>query len=409
MLAASVLFAAGCDSTGPSSGPGESTTLEDSLSKSFRLFNADLVGVWQSGSSIADVNGDGNPDILLAGADSTLTPTAALYFGNGDGSFSKAQIDPRGVFVKSSTSIEDVNGDGHPDLFLTGDDVHNAPLQELFLGDGTGSFTKAETDLEGGEGGQSSFADFNEDGKPDLLITGREGGYLLDSRVYLGNGDGTFSKIDTDLPGNELGSHSIGDVNEDGIPDLLLTGAGDTSDGRVYRSALFLGNGDGTFTEANVGLPPARGSSTSIADVDGDGHLDLLISGKKRDGDLFTALYFGNGDGSFSRANAGLVDVWLGDNAIGDVNGDGPSDLLITGIDADEKPVTTLYLGHGDGTFSEADAGLFGAGDGSVSIADVDQDQDQDLLITGETTALADSAAPASILYENTGDWGETD
>jgi len=124
VLAASVLFAAGCDSTGTSPGPGESTTLDDSLSKSLRLFNANLVGVWQSGSSIADVNGDGNPDVLLAGADSTFTPTAALYFGNGDGSFSKAQIDLTGIYVKSSTSIEDVNGDGHPDLFLyenTGD------------------------------------------------------------------------------------------------------------------------------------------------------------------------------------------------------------------------------------------------------------------------------------------------
>lgn len=406
VLAGSVLFAAGCDSAGPSTGSGGSPDpVGDPISKYFRLFDPDLTDVEQSASSVADVNGDGNPDILLAGADSTGTPTAALYLGNGDGSFSPAQVDLTGVFVKSSTSIGDVSGDGHPDLFITGEDERNAPVQNLHLGDGTGSFTEANAVLEGGERGSSSIFDFNGDGQPDLLITGRSGSYFLESRVYRGNGDGTFSAAETTLPGVEAGSHSVADVNGDGTLDLLLMGA-DADGARV--GGLYLGTDDGTFTEADAGLTPVALSSTSITDVNEDGHKDLLVTGSDANQNPRTTLYFGNGDGSFTRADAGLTDVMSGASSIADVNGDGYPDLLITGIDADEKQVSTLYLGKGDGSFSQADAGLLGASDGSVSIADVDQDQDLDLLITGKT-AYADSVTPRSILYENTGDWGGTD
>lgn len=403
LVATVVVLAAGCDSggTGPyppdDSDPGSQTLPPH--------FEANLTGVWGSSSAVADVNGDEHPDLLITGeggTDSSFTPTSTLYLGNGDGTFSRADIDLPGVAVYTSASIEDVDGDGNRDLLITGEDGRNAPAQALYLGDGTGSFSEASADLEGGENGQSAITDFNVDGTPDLLITGR---LPIESRVYLGNGDGTFSKIETDLPGVTSGSPAIADFNGDDIPDLVLTGV--DIDGNPITE-LYLGNGDGTFTEANAKLAPVVFSSASAADVNEDGHKDLLLTGiANYPASSFTSsttLYLGNGDGSFSEANADLVDVSFSASSIADVNGDGHSDILVTGRDTDTSRVSKLYLGKGDGDFSEADAGLLGASEGSVSTADVDQDQDLDLLITGQT-AYADTVLPKSILYENVGDW----
>jgi hypothetical protein len=135
-------------------------------------------------------------------------------------------------------------------------------------------------------------------------------------------------------------------------------------------------------------------SSTSIADVDGDGNQDLLITGRDENLDSTITLYFGNGEGTFTEATAGLIGVEEGSTSIADVNGDGNKDLLITG-DSNTGPTATLYLGNQDGTFSEAGAGLAGVLFSSTSIADVDGNEKEDLLVIGQE----ENGDPATTLY----------
>jgi hypothetical protein len=220
----------------------------------------------------------------------------------------------------------------------------------------------------------------------------------LDTKLYLGKGDGTFSETDVGLPDLEFGAHPIADVNGDDHLDTLLTGQDTQNDNNLITS-LFLGDGTGTFSPANAGLKGVSLSSTSIADVNGDGHPDLLVAGFDGE-EPTTTLYLGDGNGNFSPADTELPDLWFVSTAIADIDGDGNQDLLLSGEDENENPTTMLYLGDGNANFSPADVELEDLHDGSISVADVDGDEDLDVLVTGRSE---EAPAGTSILYENLG------
>jgi predicted outer membrane repeat protein len=339
-----------------------------------------LTGVRLGSSSIADVNGDGNKDLLITGSG-----TATLYLGDGQGGFAKADASSvlAGV-AGSSSSVADVNGDGHKDLLIIGADANFDPAATLYLGDGQGGFAKADasSNLTGVNEGSSSIADVDGDGNKDLLITGEDPDTSRTATLYRGDGTGGFAEADasSNLTGVMNSSSSIADVDGDGNKDLLITGFADN--GRT--ATLYFGDGQGGFAKADASstLTGVYESSSSIADVDGDGNKDLLITGGDPNPNPTATLYFGDGQGGFTEADASsiLTGVYGGSSSIADVDGDGDKDLLITG-----SGTATLYLGDGQGGFAKADARLVQTGvyESSSSIADVDGDGNKDLLITG--------------------------
>jgi len=354
---------------------GGSDPPSDSLS--FTEANADLTPVVNSSTSIADVNEDGNQDLLITGFDPNGEESSTLYLGNGQGDFSRADADLTG-FALGSTSIGDVDKDGNLDLLITGNTFE--PTTLIYLGNGQGDFSSISLGPDAGvDISSTSISDVDGNGNPDLLITGRNLEGDPSSTLYLGNGEGDFTEAEAGLTGVQRSSTSIADVDGDGNPDLLITGE-DPSGSRT--TTLYLGDGQGDFTEANADLTPVSSGSSTIADVDGDGNLDLLVTGDSASMDQVSTLYLGNGQGGFAEANAGLNDVGSGSNSIADVDGDGNLDLLITGWDGSSK-VATLYLGDGQGEFTEVNAGLNGTGSGSASIGEMNGDESPDLLITG--------------------------
>jgi len=469
----------------------------------FSEANAGLTGVGFSSTSIADVDGDGNRDLLITGSSANSAVTATLYLGDGQGGFSEAGAGLAGVRF-SSTSTADVDGDGNPDLLITGEDANFDPTATLYLGDGQGGFSEANAGLTGVGGsfvgGSTSIADVDGDGNPDLLITGLDANFDRTATLYLGDGQGGFNEANAGLTGVKRSSTSIADIGGDDDLDLLITGrdvlfglvepstriytnrqnqsppnraptfardfsydrplapgvtlrrtieAGDldgdplsiqltsgpsnvtvndrgngtaevvfTPDrnqgGDVYDISVEVSDSEGA-TESfsapvevsplvaafSAGLTGVERSSTSIADVDGDGNQDLLITGEDANSDPSATLHLGDGQGGFSKANANLSGVENGSASIADVDGDGNQDLLITGPDASDAPTATLYLGDGQGGFSEANANLSGVENSSASIADVDGDGNQDLLITGW-----DGSNPTATLYLGDGQGG---
>jgi pimeloyl-ACP methyl ester carboxylesterase len=343
-----------------------------------------LSGIVFGSISTADVDGDGNQDLLITGSDANDNSTTTLYLGDGQGSFTEASADLTGVQF-SSSSIADLNGDGNKDLLIAGLDESplsgGSPLTKLYLADGQGGFTEADADLADISSGSMSVADVNGDGTQDLLITGNDASGEETATMYLGNGQGGFTEADAGLTGVDHGSTSIADIDGDGNKDLLITGRDADFD---PTATLYLGDGEGGFSEANAGLTDVGDSSTSIGDIDKDGDKDLLIAGY--DGENTTAtLYLGNGQGGFTKADAGLAGAEDGTASIMDVDRDGNPDLLITGYDAVSfpTPTATLYLGDGQGGFTEGNVGLTGVGFSSASIADIGGDGDPDLVIAG--------------------------
>ncbi|MCS4193549.1 surface protein [Salinibacter ruber] len=369
---------------------------------SFVATGAGLTGVEFGSSSTADVNGDGNKDLLITGSDANNNPTSKLYLGNGSGGFTEAGADLRGV-RSSSTSIGDVNNDGNQDLLITGENERGGIEATLYLGSGSGGFTEADARLTGGlfgvRNGSTSISDVNGDGNKDLLIVGQDAKGDETAKLYLGNGSGGFSEAGAGITGIDSGAASIADVDGDGNKDLLITGKRE-----LFRpsetATLYLGNGNGGFVEAEAGLTGVQLSSSSIADVNGDGDQDLFITGRDANENPTATLYLGNGNGGFVEAGAGLNGLGFSSStSIADVNGDGIKDLIVIGDGGDRssQETATVYLGDGSGGFSEAGAGLTGVEFGSISATDVDGDGDLDLLITG-----ADSNEnPTATLYEN--------
>jgi uncharacterized protein (DUF2141 family) len=355
--------------------------------------------------AVADLNGDGKPDLVTASdcqvSGECSSGGVSVLLGNGDGTFQAAVGYSSGGYQAYSVAIADVNGDGKLDLIVT----NQAQCAEcstgtvsVLLGNGDGTF-QAPVSYNAGPSNAHFVAigDLNHDGHPDLVVancanefgglcSGVAGGPVMGAvSVLLNNGDGTFKAPVTYSSGGwEDATVAIADLNGDGKPDLVATNLcrsqSDCENGSV---GVLLGNGDGTFqSPVTYSSGPASAAAVAIADLNGDGHLDLVVGGP-----LITVL-LGNGDGTFQPP------VGVGSNynifsvAIEDVNGDGKLDLVTSGFPLLLAPTggVNVFLGNGDGTFQTPMA--YGQSSfTSLAIADVNGDGKPDLLVADLHTA----------------------
>jgi hypothetical protein len=306
-------------------------------------FNPINLGADPTKVVVADLNGDGVPDIVTA--DLGYNGVTVLL-GNGDGTFGP----PHTYSVDSArldVTVADVNGDGKPDLITAnfeGDTV------SVLLNNGDGTFRPAQSFVVGPEPDSVAVADLNGDGNPDLVVGIWGGGSGKTVSVLLGNGDGTFGPPRTFAVGQGPSAVVAADVNGDGIPDLVVTNQID------YDVSVLLGNGDGTFqaqrTFATGAGPVLSNDGLAVVDINGDGKPDIITAAQPTEpvakgGGISVLL--GNGDGTFQTPKTfatGAALYWL---ATADINGDGKLDLVCGG---NGGLSFFVVLGNGDGTFS---------------------------------------------------------
>jgi hypothetical protein len=381
---------------------------------------------------LVDVNGDGIPDAVTLNSLGE-GETVGVMLGEGGGRFrapTEASISPvapgESLEFPDSAAVGDFNGDGSPDVVAPYNTSSGSGVG-LMLGNGDGSFEPAEPTILlpsiGGATTGMAAGDLNGDGNLDLVVA--EVPYTEPSKpdalyVLLGNGHGEFAvqppivvepMAGSTSPRAFLEAVSIADVNGDGKPDILVTrdGLAAPHASEVGVSVL-LGNGLGGFSEAH-GSPFATGGQgagggigvdeTEIvtADVNGDGHLDIVTANKQKPrqgtnpSGASVSVLLGSGTGTFAPApGSPYPDYETGafspnpepnTVAIGDFDGDGHLDLAVA--NGREKNVA-IMRGAGDGSFTYDQGATFALNATTepslrVISADLDGDGEPDLAV----------------------------
>ena len=351
--------------------------------------------------NLFDFNNDGNVDLLL-----TCYNTPLLYKGNGDGTFTKVENfalednfsisdnddnKTAELYYTGLTFTADFDGDGIQDI-LTKDNGGN-PI--LYHGNGDGTFAKvANSNLYAVRGGTMAIGDFNRDGYLDVAATGWSDEAGTDVCVVnKNNGDGTFTTVVSDnLIGAEKGAVMFADINNDGYPDLFVTGES-CPEGWNRIAYVFKNNGDGTFgAKTATELPGSCKGGADWADVNGDGLIDIVYAGENSsDNNVIVAV--NNGDGTFTPNAIPANKVARGGASVSafDYNSDGIVDIALMGYN--DKAFLTKHFSVWNGsdvtanTAPTAPAGLGISSDNGV--------------VTFAWDAATDKESPAASLRYN--------
>jgi FG-GAP-like repeat/Abnormal spindle-like microcephaly-assoc'd, ASPM-SPD-2-Hydin len=314
-----------------------------------------------------DFNADGIPDVVAA--DQTDAGLAIL-FGNGNGTFQPPlPIVPKAGYQPTLVSTGDFNNDGNLDFLISDPSL----ILQVLLGNGSGSFTAVNMDLSSFTSQLRGViqGDFNGDGKLDVVCYCESLSVTYAVEVLLGNGDGTFqspiqsptASTQNGLPGPVLAPGTTADFNGDGKLDLVVMGGvGSPGLGIPGEMQILLGNGDGTFSQGQIYSlsPDFIPAYAAAADFNGDGKLDLAVAetypgGLTGGGDLL--VFLGNGDGTFQSptlyqfTGAGGYPESM---TTADFNGDGELDVAVMVGCPLCGTTPVIFYGNGDGTFRES-------------------------------------------------------
>ncbi|MFT6882410.1 MAG: putative membrane protein YeaQ/YmgE (transglycosylase-associated protein family), partial [Marinoscillum sp.] len=297
---------------------------------------ASLTGAYEGSTDWGDYDNDGDLDLFVTGFDGLSNRTAILYQNNA-GTFTNVGGPFQGVAF-SEADWGDFDNDGDLDLVVQGKYNSTNPSlasTELYRNDG-GTFVNHNAGLVGAYRGDISWGDYDNDGDLDLVSSGyTSNNASLITTIYRNDG-GVFTDIVAGLEGKFLGSLSWGDYDNDGDLDLLVSGANTDNAPIIYR------NDAGTFVDINAGLLANAEGESAWGDYDGDGDLDIVINGSGETNDPTTTIYINNA-GTY--VNSGIqVDNYLYSTVDwGDYDGDGDLDLLMTGTDDFNGGRVSLY------------------------------------------------------------------
>ncbi|MFE8596306.1 FG-GAP-like repeat-containing protein [Archangium violaceum] len=341
--------------------------------------------------AVADVNGDGKLDILVANAESgsILLPSGSLsvFLGNGDGSV-QSEVNYGSASLSSNAVVAvDVDGDGWLDAVTV-----NGQTNLLLINGNISVYKNLGPSAPGTFGAPTSFTtgtpgsvhlctgDFDHDGVADIATTSVT---LSQVSVLFGTGAGSFSAptlIGIPNTGGVQSTIACRDLNGDGFSDLVVTSPSSA------RLSILINQGNGSFAAPVSYANAVSGQTAGIAfgDANGDGTLDILSNGAAG---RYLFFFKGNGNGTFaSGVQSAAAATTATNSALGvvadDFNGDGKLDayILVTTASGGVRPMT----GNGSGGFTSGTVVTTGASPGlnAIATADMDADGYADLILT---------------------------
>lgn len=323
---------------------------------------------------VYDFDGDGDQDIYA----SSVGGFNQYYTNNGNKTFAVSTIDGDIQLQQTDNlTLGDFNGDDEMDIYVGNINIYKENF--IWLGDGNGGFTKSEQAVGSDDTLDAAVADFDNDGDLDIVATSS---LNQTDKVYLNQGglqegvEGEFVETALDAVINQYSQGvATGDVNGDNVPDLYI---GTMSGGS--QNKLFLGDGDGTFTPSNIAGDTSNVRSVAIGDIDNDTDNDIYVG--VTDGPNF--FWINDGEANFTQYfvpgdHEDTISVYLGD-----IDGDSDLDARSVGLNGPNK----ILINDGTGTFELAEAIPSDTSAWNTMYADFDNDGDQDILNLNTLTIL---------------------
>jgi hypothetical protein len=351
----------------------------------------DLEEIYSGSSDSGDIDGDGDIDLIMTG----LTPGrfTALYVNDGNGNFAENEDISMPNASNGLVIFEDLDGDGDLDLFFAGVANDIQEFAHIYLNDGLGDFTlSTNSALPQFSDSGVDLEDVDGDGDVDLLIAAKKpnGDFFAD--VFLNNGAAIFTPAgSTVFTRVEFGTVEFIDVENDGDADVVISGK--QEDGTAL-TMLYLNDGTGNYNaDANSNFVQlAGGTVVDVADIDNDGDFDILMSGATDGFNIHTILYINDGLGKFTElVSADLQNTFAGTNSIADMDNDGDLDIVIIGSQAGGLPniYNIVYENLRNNVFSPIDT-IGGEYIAACVVDDFNGDALVDIIIQGvvnKTTA----------------------
>jgi VCBS repeat protein len=362
---------------------------------------------WAAGVAAADLNGDGYSELVLANqgveaGSEDISPDTGfdsyIYWGSATG-FDPAHPTLLGTRGAKDVTIADINKDNFPDIAFVNSGAKAKELQ-VFWGGPSGYSNDRSQSLPLPDPTSIRSFDINRDGYADVVVTtaakaesisleaaktGEEGTHS----VYLlfGSPTGVDPKKSVTLPTYEARDSCIGDFNRDGFADIAIA---NTSNGKKAKveSFVYWGSDKGFLPERRSALPTLGASGVASADLNRDGHPDLVFANARNaeTHDVPSYIYWGSASGFAPYLRSELQSFGAASVNTADLNGDGKPEVLLVNQYSGEvngQVQTHIFWGNAHSYYSSASmTRLPGRGSYDTSVADFDDDGFADLVLT---------------------------